>query len=524
MHRMFRSLIGVALLWPLGVMHSVVAQPAVAQVDTPQGSLLGERVANVDIYRGIPYALPPLGQRRWREPLPAPGWQGERWATEFGPDCIQSPYPQGSFFYRPARISSEDCLYLNVWAPSDVEAPLPVMVWIHGGALTRGSGAIPMYDGRRLADKGVVLVTINYRLGVLGHFAHPELVAESENFSAGNYAILDQIQALRWIQENISAFGGDADNVTIFGESAGAWAVNFLVASPLAEGLFHKAIAQSGGRLDTRVALDRQTAAGPSAVSAGSDLTQRLGLSTLADLRAMSASALHQAAESAGFRSDGIIDGWVLPQQLFAQFVDGRQNPVPVMLGFNRDEGTTLGAGVNVPATPEAYRQDIVSRYGSLADDFLQVYPADNPRQSSLDAFRDSVFGWNMVTWANLTRFVDQSAYLYYFSHEPPLPAGQEGLGAYHAAEIAYVFNNVHQFPAGAREVDVALAGLMSDYWVSFARDGSPDVEGRPEWPPYSNTDRDYMHFSADTASARDLLPANWALFDRIMDRQRQPP
>ncbi|MGM0631655.1 MAG: carboxylesterase/lipase family protein [Pseudomonadota bacterium] len=510
----------------LAVVMTLYAAMASAQqsavLDTPQGTLIGESEDGIRVFRGIPYAEPPVGALRWQPPQPAAAWEGERMADSFGPDCIQSPYPENSFFYRPARLTSEDCLYLNVWAPDEAEEPLPVMVWIHGGALTRGSGAIATYDGTRLADKDVVLVTINYRLGVLGYFAHPELVTESPRFSAGNYGILDQIEALRWVRDNIAAFGGDPDNVTIFGESAGAWSVNFLTASPLSGGLFHKAIAQSGARLDQRIELDRQTPAGSSAVSAGSELGARVGAASLRELRAMPARALHEAAEEAGFNTDGIVDGWVLTEQPYEQFVAGRQHPVPVLLGFNSDEGTTLGAAANAPDSSSAYEQRIRTMYGPLADAFLEVYPPDDPRQSTLDAFRDSAFGWNMVTWANVTRQVDQNAWLYYFTHHPP--GGPDGLGAYHAAEIAYVFDNVHTLRGEVDAVDRDLADAMSDYWVSFARNGRPQVDGQPAWRPYRNDQRHYMEFAEAPEPGIDLLPDNWALMDRIMDARRRQP
>lgn len=515
--KMMKGLLG---MWVAVLFAGTVQAQQEAVVETPRGTLIGESVADVNVFRGIPYAEPPVGALRWQPPRPSAAWRGERLADSFGPDCIQSPYPANSFYYRPARLSSEDCLYLNIWTPAEREEPLPVMVWIHGGALTRGSGAIATYDGTRLAQKDVVLVTINYRLGVLGYFAHPELVAESEHYSAGNYGILDQIEALRWVQENIASFGGDPDNVTIFGESAGAWSVHFLTASPLAEGLFHKAIAQSGARLDKRVELDRQTSAGPSASSAGRELAAMVDADSLAELRAMPARTLYEAAEQAGFNTDGIVDGQVLTEQPYEQFVAGRQHAVPVLLGFNSHEGTTLGAAANAPDTPAAYEERIRTLYGPLAETFLEVYPSDDPRQATLDAFRDSAFGWNMITWANLTRFVDQQAWLYYFTHRPPGPMSDR-LGAYHAGEIAYVFDNVHTLQGEPRPVDRALAEAMSDYWVSFARNGNPNVDGRPQWLPYRNNERHYMQFGDAPQPGINLMPDNWALLDRIMDARR---
>lgn len=512
--------------------------------ETRQGTLLGERAGanvSVGVFKGIPYALPPVGERRWRAPEPPAGWQGERLATEFGPDCMQQTYPQGSFFYRPARLSSEDCLYLNVWAPEpapdvapDVarestsgaaQESLPVMVWLHGGALTRGSGAIGTYDGTNLADKGVVLVTANYRLGVFGYLAHPELVAESPeysdgHYSAGNYGILDQIQVLRWVQENIEAFGGDPDNVTIFGESAGAWSVHFLTASPLANGLFHKAIAQSGARMDMRVELDRHSSAGQSATASGVQLAEQLGVDGLAGLRALPARELMEGAATASFRTDGIVDGWVIPEQPYTLFAEGRQNRVPVLVGFNSDEGTTLGAADTLPGTAAAYESQVRAVYGDFADMMLEVYPSDDIRGSSLASFRDIRFGWHMVTWANMTRYVDHPAYLYYFTHRPPGPRAQE-LGAYHAAEIPYVFNNLHTLRNAPAPSDAALAEAMSDYWVSFARDGVPSAAGQPTWRPYSNAERHYLLFGPRVSAEQDLLVDHWPVIDRVMDRRR---
>jgi para-nitrobenzyl esterase len=507
----------------LGGVPVLAQQDALPRADTAQGKLIGvssERQAGVAVFKGIPFAAPPVGNARWQAPRPPANWAGERMADTFGPDCMQQPYPQGSFFYRPARLSSEDCLYLNVWTAAEAGAGRPVMVWLHGGALTRGSGAIDTYDGSSMAQKDVVLVTVNYRLGVFGYLAHPELIAESPNFSAGNYGILDQIQALRWVQENIHAFGGDPGNVTIFGESAGAWSVHFLTASPLAEGLFHKAIAQSGARMDVRMELDRQTSAGSSASAAGVRLAELLGVSSLADLRALPARQLLDAAADASFRTDGIVDGWVIPEQPYKLFTEGRQNRVPVLVGFNSEEGTTLGAASGLPGTAEAYEARVNAIYGDLADMILEVYPADNIRQSTLDSYRDGSFGWHMVTWANLTRHVNQPAFLYYFTHRPPGPMAQE-LGAYHAAEIAYVFNNVDTLPNQPSAMDFRLADIMSDYWINFARHGVPSAPGQPEWRPYTNAERNYLLFGSSVSAETNLLPDNWAVFDRVMDRRR---
>ena len=486
-------------------------------LDTPQGSLIGETAGpgnSVKVFKGIPYAAPPTGNRRWQPPADPINWNGELTATSFGPSCIQQPYPENSFFYRPARLVSEDCLYLNVWTTADSNEKLPVMVWIHGGALTRGSGATATYDGSNLAQKGIVLVTINYRLGVFGYFTHPALVEESSNKAAGNYGVLDQVKALEWVQYNIAAFGGDPSNVTIFGESAGSWSVNLISASPLARGLFHKAIGESGGRLDSRMTLEQ-------ASNRGTELANALNASSLADLRAIPAHDLLNAAVRAQFATDGIVDGWVIPDQPFTLFSEGKQNKVPVLIGYNAEEGTTLGVPSRIPENDDVHFSQAQALYGDLAGKYLNLYPASDLRKSALDSFRDSFFGWNAITWVRLTEAINEDAYLYYFSHRPPGPRQNE-LGAYHAAEIAYAFDNTHALRNPATDDDRQMANIMSDYWVNFARTGNPNGEGLPEWQPYTRTNPDYIELNVTATPASNITPEIWDFFDQVIERQRQ--
>jgi para-nitrobenzyl esterase len=486
-------------------------------LETPQGKLIGETVGennSIHSFKGIPFAAPATGERRWQPPGEPPRWNGELLATSFGPNCIQQPYPENSFFYRPARLTSEDCLYLNVWSNPDTDTKKPVMVWIHGGALTRGSGATATYDGTRLAQKGVVLVTINYRLGVFGYFSHPELVAESGDSSAGNYGVLDQISALKWVQDNLAAFGGATANVPVFGESAGSWSVNLLTASPLAEGLFHKAIGESGARLDPRMELSQANAN-------GTELAAALGANSLSELRAIPALSLQAGAQSARFQTDGIVDGWVIPDQPYNLFAQGRQHKIPVLIGYNAEEGTTLGALGRIPENDDVYIASTRQTYADLANEFLEVYPASDLRKSTLDSYRDGSFGWNMMTWARMSANVNQDAYLYYFSHRPPGP-DSDTLGAYHAAEIAYAFNNAHTLRHGPTSTDNEVADLMSNYWVQFAKTGNPNLEGQPTWQSYSREEPHYMILDAAAKPAIDLTPAAWNLFDKVMANRRQ--
>ncbi|GAB1267256.1 carboxylesterase family protein [Aurantivibrio infirmus] len=491
-------------------------------LNTPQGKLLGETVAknNVQVFKGIPYALPPVGERRWKPAEPAPAWTSVRRATQFGFNCMQEPRLEGGFFYRPSLPMSEDCLYLNVWAPTKSEKKLPVMVWIHGGALTRGGGDAPAYDGAALAQKDVVVVTINYRLDVFGHLAHNELSAESANKASGNYATTDQIQALKWVQENIGAFGGDKNNVTIFGESAGSWSVTHLVASPLAKNLFHKAIGQSGTVLGVMPELTRPLNALPSAEMSGNSFMQAAGVNSLVELRALPAHEILSASSKSRFRSAAVVDGWLFPQQIYSIFEQGKQNAVPVIVGFNADEGTTLGVAARIPESVEKYLETVKVQYGSMAEDFLTLYPAENLKKSTFDSFRDGFVTWSMQSWAMMTANVNQPAYLYYFSHRPSGP-DQDTLGAYHAAEISYVFNN---YPSSPR-YEKKMANIMSDYWVSFAYDGTPNSKKLPEWQPYKKDNRNYIEFNSETKRGAipsvDLFPGIWEFHERAMLQNR---
>jgi para-nitrobenzyl esterase len=397
--------------------------------------------------------------------------EGVRKADQFGATCMQTPYPGKFSVSHLAEPVSEDCLYLNVWtARNRPKAGVPVMVWIHGGALTRGA-AQRCLRWRNLAKKGVVVVTINYRLGVFGFFAHPELTKESDRNSSGNYGILDQIAALEWVQKNIAAFGGDPKRVTIFGESAGSWSVNTLTASPLAKGLFQRAIGESGAEFGPlRTLAEAEQAGVRFAKSAGAD--------SIAALRAKSAADLMKAG---GAASGPVVDGWLLPKDVRSIYAEGKQNDVALLIGSNADEGTAFAAG-NVRA--EGFKTQAKSRYGDMADAYLKIYPAstdDEAKKSSAEAMRDQTFGWEMRTWARMQEKSGKSkVYLYYFSKTPPGEFGAK-LGAYHASEIAYVYENVQ----GGTPIDKKLSDEMSSYWVNFATTGDPNGKALPKWPAF---------------------------------------
>lgn len=489
-------------------------------VNTPAGAVRGIRDGDVNIFRAIPYALPPTGDRRWRPPAPMPRWSGARPAQQAGVVCMQPPMAEGPYKRAP-RAMDEDCLTLDVTAPADAH-DAPVMVWIHGGTLIWGTAHSPMYDGRNFAKRGVVLVSINYRLGVLGYLAHPGLSSESADRVSGNYGLLDQIAALRWIRENIGSFGGDARNVTVFGESAGALSVEFLLASPLARGLFDRAIIQSG-YLFTMPELRSARYEERSAEEIGAALATRLGAADVAALRAMDAQTL---ATAPGYAPFGTIDGKVLPRQLVDTFDRGEQAPVPLMAGFNSGEVRSLRFLLPPPpAGPEAYAEYIRARYGDLAEDYLRLYPAQNLDEAQLAATRDAIFGWAAERLVRNQSGIGQPSYLYYFSHEYP-SATAAGLAAFHASEVPFVFGTFDKTPPNWPAIpDTAserqFADSMLDYWTSFARTGRPTAADGPDWEPFAPGGR-YMNFGDAPKLSWPFMPGMYDLHEKVVCRRRQ--
>jgi para-nitrobenzyl esterase len=482
------AIVGAFVLMASTTVPGVLPEPL--KIDSGLVSSTTVSVGGVRVFKGMPFAAPPVGPLRWRPPQPVVHWDNVRNADTFGPVCVQ---PQGvgrlnvSVDLRDSPRRDEDCLYLNVWtmAASSAERR-PVMVWIFGGAYSEGAGSSPHSDGEALARKGVVLVTFNYRLGPFGFFAHPELSSESGANASGNYAMMDAIAALRWVRTNISAFGGDPGNVTIFGESAGAAISAGLVGSPEAKGLFRRAISQSGAWMGLGMAPMRTRA---QAEQDGLRASVAMGASSLADLRSRSADEVQKGLRGFGM----IVDGLVVPEDLSITFARGRQNDVDVLVGSNKDEGAFVTRGPSV----EQWTSRVRARWGDLADQYLKAYPAGSDAEASLSsqaAFSDEM-AWHMRLYAELQAKRGKGAYLYYFVHEPPTDPGKPNLRATHTAEIPYVFNNlkpVRVFPdasspelASASERDRNLAEVISSYWINFARSGNPNGRGLPHWEPY---------------------------------------
>ena len=490
-------------------------EPGVVSVDGGQiMGVVAEDGAAVRSYLGIPYAAPPVAERRWLPPQTVEPWSGVRDATAFPPGCSQRtlPAPQGSepFFGPGATHLQEDCLYLNVWSAAQSGDRVPVLVWIHGGGLFVGDGSEVASNGASLAARGAVVVTINYRLGPFGYLAHPLLREESDQGSSGNYGVLDQIAALSWVQDNIGQFGGDAGRVTIFGESAGSWSVNYLMATPLAKGLFASAIGQSGGAFGPfAAAISREEAESAGARVAEAALDPGL-LVSLAALRSAPAEDLLAAGDRSPRPN---VDGWVLPDTVYNIFAAGSQNDVPVIVGANADEGTALRAlgraeGIT---TVDGYSVRARDEYGDLAGQFLDAYPVAGDEEVELrlvDSEGDGLFVWEMRTWARMMETVSSPAFLYLFSRVPPA-ADAERYGAYHTAEIPYVFNNL---TGGSRywyanrnydELDQQLSQAMSAYWINFATTGDPNGDGLPVWPAHTRDGDVAMEFG-DSAQVRE--------------------
>lgn len=479
----------VAMLVMLIVAFGRAQQPVPVKVDG--GLVQGTPEEDLAIYKGIPFAAPPVGDLRWRPPQPAAKWDGVHEATKFAPGPIQGwKVPSGT---------SEDCLYLNVWTPAKSATDrIPVLVWIYGGGFAGGSTAEPVYGGENLARKGVVLVSIAYRVGQLGFLAHPDLSAESPNHVSGNYGLLDMIAGLQWIQKNIAAFGGDPNKVTIFGESAGGIAVSMLCASPLAKGLFQGAISESGGsfgspRLTTFPGENLKRLA--DAERAGKAYLDSAKVSSIAELRKLSADKL-PAGRGLGMAWP-IIDGYVIPDDQYKLYEAGRFNDTPILVGYNSDEGASF-----MPArTPEEYIASVEKRYGPFAEKLLKAYPIGSGTvpKTARDLMRDAAFGWHTWSWARLQAKIGKfKAFYYYFDQHPdfPIDSPKAGHGSPHGQDVGFVFQHLNPSSPEATKTDQAISETMATYWTNFAKYGDPNSEGVPAWPAFSDANPVVMYFS----------------------------
>ena len=500
-----------------------------------------EAAAGVIAYKGIPFAAPPVGGLRWRPPAPVVAWEGVRDAGRAGSICVQAGGRDVE--------QSEDCLFLNVWAPAETREPRPVLYWIHGGGYTGGSGSTAIYDGARLAAEGAVVVTINYRLNVFGFLAHPALSAESPHGASGNYGLLDMVAGLEWVRDNIAAFGGDPDRVTIFGESAGGGAVMSVMVMPQSKGLFHRAIAQSnwihgwdrplqGGAADLTPAEAQGTAVG-AALGAG-DLDPA---AALAAMRAASADAVLEAA-GAGAGSPFLrtghvwapnVDGWAIPDDPLAMYAGGRQHDVPLVVGMNGNEGSLMTRGFPLDGV-DAFAAHVESVYPDLAGDLLAHYDVttETVRDGLDHLIHDLYFAGPVRAHARHQSAV-APVWMYHFTRVPPTPWG-ETLGAHHAAELVYVFGTLTTSDEGGErplgltpvgdytEVDAKLSETMRAYWIRFAATGDPNGPGLPAWPAYRPASDRYLELGAAVSVGEGLHVGGAALWDRFQAQRRRDP
>jgi para-nitrobenzyl esterase len=511
------------MLAAFAMVAGALALPAAAGARTPnarvqQGVLSGTTENGVNAFLGVPFAAPPTGAYRWKPPRPAAAWRGARKADTLPASCEQSVTPDGfgpwTHEYVVTNRVSEDCLYLNVWSPTNTAgAKLPVLVWIYGGGFNSGSASVPIYDGSKLAAKGIVVVAINYRVGLFGFMAHPGLDAENIAHASGNYGLMDQVAGLKWVQSNIAAFGGDPNRVTIAGQSAGAMSVHDLIASPLAKRLFQQAIAQSGS--GTGVAVPSHA----TGLKSGEALMKAAGVSSIAEMRKLTPAQLQTAQGKMGQAGGGlgfapIVDGRFFPD---AGYVGADTNDTPILTGMTAQEMTGLNPNFG-NATPHSVAGEIEASYGALAPQFEALYPAADDTQANEAAgalARDRGLA-SMAVWAGQRRQTSREPiFAYLWTHPEPGPDAAR-YGAFHSSEIPYVFDTLDASPERPFvALDHQLAAEMGGYWVNFIKTGDPNGAGLPAWPVYLEADKQIVEIGART-QARPVLPqAKLELFQR---------
>ncbi|MFL6415812.1 MAG: carboxylesterase/lipase family protein [Bryobacteraceae bacterium] len=515
---------GALLTIALAVTATTMYAGLPTQIQTQSGLVEGMSSADnkVQVFEGIPFAAPPVGNLRWQSPQPVSGWEGVRKATAFGPRCMQAPI-YADMVFRDSG-ASEDCLYLNVWTPAtSASANLPVMIWIYGGGFAAGASSEPRQDGSKLAEKGVVVVSMNYRLGVFGFFAHPDLRKESSQHSSGNYGLMDQASAIDWVHKNVAAFGGDPNNVTIFGESAGSISVSAQMASPLSKNLIKRAIGESGSVF----MLNAPAMSLGEAERQGSNFARALGVNNLTALRAMKSKDLLDAAQghTSQFRFWPIIDGYVLPGLPRDIYGGGKQAHIPLLAGWNTDEQPAAAFFGKDPHTTDSYADKLKTLYGENAQKLLELYPAANEAQMNDSA--TALAGDRFISYSTWKWIDEQSqtggspVYRYHFEQAPPQPAGKPTRGAYHSADIEYVFQTLDSKDLPWTDADRKLSDIMSSYWTNFAKTGDPNGPGLPRWPATTpQNGYQLMHLVQGSGAAPDAAPdtvrPRYELLDRI--------
>jgi len=498
-----------------GVLATLCATGVIGEdlVKTESGVVEGVATASpgVRVFRGIPFAAPPVGALRWKAPKPVAPWKGVRKVAEFGPRCMQAPiYSDMIFRDKADKPMSEDCLYLNVWTPAkSANDGLAVMVWFYGGGFQAGSSSEPRYDGENFAKQGIIVVSVNYRLGVFGFLSHPELTKESREHASGNYGLMDQIAGLRWIKKNIAAFGGDPDKITIAGESAGALSVSALMASPLSSGLIRGAIGESGAFFGRPPAGSAMQALSETEKT-GTKFAESIGARDLAGLRAKTAEELLAAAQKdPSVRFWPSVDGDVLPKDVATMFAEGRQSHVPLLAGWNAQEASWAVVYAKEKPTAQTFLEEMHERFNDRAAEILKLYSANNDEEArkSAIALASDLFivyiTWEWLEQQNKTGHA--AVYGYVFDRTPPVSpdmrvngVSPKELGARHACEIEYVFGALKSQPNPWEPVDVKISDAMASYWANFTKTGDPNGTGLPKWPVYEGADPPMMHFGEE--------------------------
>ncbi len=519
MHSGTRIVCAISVALALGLSARAGADPLT--VKTALGKIHGKTIndGKVRAFLGLPYAAPPVGELRWKAPVPAAKWKGTRDATKYGAHCMQGRVFDDMVFQDSGE--NEDCLYLNVFAPSTAKknSKLPVMFWIHGGGYRGGSASEPRHNGDFLPLKGVVLVTINYRLGIFGFLATTDLAKEAGG-SAGNYGLMDMVAALHWVHDNVAKFGGDPDNVTIFGESAGSFAVSTLMAAEPARGLFEKAIGESGGALSLGDP-DAPSAAEHEAKEQA--WVESLGMKSLADLRAMPAADLLAAASKRGGPGfPTVIDGKFLTEPIAETYAAGKQAHVPLLAGWNRDENSGMARDM----TAEKWKAMAAQIYGDHAAEVLSFYPADTDEQavrSAIDYGSDSFIAFSTWRWIDAqTKTGDAPVYRYHFEQPAPPSKFHPGWYAFHSDDIEYVFGTLDTRPEATwLPEDRKLSDEMMGYWTNFAKTGDPNGAGLHEWPRFDK-DSTILHLDSEIMARPDTLRARYEFLEKWMPKARR--
>ena len=485
-------------------------------VSTKSGPVSGIEKEGIQIFKGIPFAAPPVGDLRWKAPQPVQPWKDIKQCIAFGPSPVQAPPVPfmcwSEEYLIPKEPISEDCLYLNVWAPKKSTTKKAVLVYIYGGGFRSGGSGCDIYDGTAMAKKDIVFVSINYRVGAFGFLAHPELTKESEHHVSGNYAILDMVAALKWVKDNIAAFGGDPSRVTIAGQSAGAFAVNFLAATPLTKGLIHGAIAESGGSIlpsSIRPAMHLNQAE-----ATGIDFAKSLGCNSIKELRNKSADQILNANPGA---IGPFEDGYVVPSSMMQTYLKDQQNDIPALLGWNLDDKI-----MGPPLTADKYVQSIKQQFGANAEKVLALYPATDDAtaaESQGEMSRDQTFGVQGYTWASLQSENGKAPiYVYNFNRKLPAATPANDFGAFHTGEVPYAYNNLHTVRNRPfTKADYELADQMSSYWANFAKTGDPNGLNLMQWPKYNKATKQVMEFNTNNKVVKLPTEQKLALLTTIL-------